>query len=85
MEGSLDELADALDYAPRGIQDTLFSRAVELKIPDMNKRNYIHKQTGRDITKMITYAEYLNADQSAERSKPNRRRVQSTNNTSRRV
>ena len=52
----------------------------------MNKRNYIHEQTGRDITKMITYAEYLSADQPAGRSKPNRRRVQSTNNnTGRRV
>ena len=59
LEGSEDELADALDFAPTGIVETLIVKAVELKIPDMNKRKLIQKMTDKDISKMISYAEVL--------------------------
>lgn len=53
----MDELADALDFAPQGIIDTLISQAVILSIPDMNKQKLISKETGHDITKMIANKE----------------------------
>lgn len=58
--GSIDQLADALDFAPIGIIDTIVSQAIKLKIADMNKQKLIQRMTGHDITKMIQYAEKLN-------------------------
>ena len=60
LAGSIDELADALDFAPVGIVDTIVSQAVILQIPDINKHRLIQQETGHDITKMIKYAEELN-------------------------
>lgn len=57
--GSTDELADALDFAPLGIVETLVSRATKLKIPNMNKRKLIQEMTGKDVNKMIAYKELL--------------------------
>lgn len=78
LSGTKDELADALDYAPRGIVETLVDRAVELRIPDMNKRKLIQEMTGKDITKKIGYAELLEADAGVENKKeaPRRRTAQ---------
>lgn len=78
LHGSVDELADALDYAPLGIIETLVSRAVELRIPDMNKRKLIKEMTGKDVTKMISYTEFLEADMPETAPvKQRRRRVDS--------
>jgi len=60
LTGSIDELADALDFAPIGIVDTIISQAVILQIPDINKHRLIQQVTGHDVTKMIKYAEELN-------------------------
>lgn len=60
LTGSIDELADALDFAPIGIVDTIVSQAVILQIPDINKHRLIQQETGHDVTKMIKYAEELN-------------------------
>lgn len=57
--GSLDELLDALDFAPEGIIEGIVDRAVALKIADNNKREAIYKATGRNISKMISNMEYL--------------------------
>lgn len=77
LSGSKDQLADALDYAPRGIVDTIISRAVALRIPDMNKRKLIQQMTGKDISKKIGYAELLSADEEIKDEAPRRRRVSS--------
>lgn len=80
LEGSEDELADALDYAPRGIVETLIDRAVALRIPNMNKRKLIKQMTSKDISKKIAYAEMLETDDDQEtNSAPARRRVSKTN------
>lgn len=78
--GSIDELADALDYAPIGIIETLVSRAVALRIPDMNKRKLIKEMTNKDITKMITYTEFLEEDISEEAPVQRRRRTEANTN-----
>ena len=59
LSGSIDELADALDFAPQGIIDTIISQSVILSIPDMNKQKLITKATGHDISKMIENQEKL--------------------------
>ena len=73
--GSEDELADALDYAPRGIVETIIDRAVALRIPNMNKRKLIKEMTDKDINKKIGYAELLATDNDKVENTPRRRRV----------
>ena len=70
-------MADALDYAPRGIVETLVNRAVTLKIPDMNKRKLIKQMTDKDVSKKIAYMELLETDDDQVENTPNRRRVSS--------
>lgn len=86
LEGSGDELADALDYAPLGIVETLINRAVELRISDMNKRKLIKEMTDKDVSKMINYVEELELDTSEQQEKVQRRvQTQQKNRTGRRA
>lgn len=55
LNGSLDRLLDALDFAPDAIVEMIVDRAVALKISDLDKREAIQKATGRDITKQIDF------------------------------
>ena len=79
--GSEDELADALDYAPRGIVETLVDRAVALRIPDMNKRKLIKNMTDKDVSKKIGYIELIEAEEENNKddNAPRRRRVSNGN------
>lgn len=79
--GSADELADALDYAPLGIMETLVGRAVDLRISDMNKRKLIKEMTGKDVSKMINYVEELDLDAPEQKEKVQRRVQAQKNNT----
>lgn len=63
----IDVLLDALDYAPDAIKESLVDMAVELEIPDVNRRKAIQKATGQDITKMI---EVKNAYRNPDAEKP---------------
>lgn len=53
LNGSLDTLHDALDFAPEGIVDLIVDKAIELRIPDVNKRELIQSVTGKNINSMI--------------------------------
>lgn len=53
LQGSLEELEDAIDFSPAGGVDLIVRRAVELKIPDHNKRLAIEKMTGYNINGAI--------------------------------
>ena len=53
LRGSLDQLKDALDFAPDGVIALIKDRAVELKLNDMDKREAIFDQTGFNITKAL--------------------------------
>lgn len=57
LNGSLDALKDALDFAPDGVVQTIVDRAVKLKISDVTKRKVIQEKTGRDINNMIGWVE----------------------------
>lgn len=55
--GSVDELLDALEFGPEGIQNLIIDKAVETKLNDMEKRKAIFDMTGKDINQMISLRE----------------------------
>ena len=79
----MDALHDALDFAPEGIIDLIVDKAIELRIPDINKRNLIQESTGKNITGMINtqiaLEEALGADE--KDNKPKQRRVNTQKQT----
>lgn len=54
--GSLDELLDALDFAPMGVIQLIKDLAVSLPLYDMQKREAILKATGYNVTAAIENA-----------------------------
>ena len=50
---SLDELLDALDFAPKGVIQLIKDKAVSLPLYDMQKREAIFKATGFNVTSAI--------------------------------
>ena len=75
--GSLDELKDALDFAPEGVIDIIKQQAVNLPIYDMQKREAIQKITGFNVTAAIENSMPDPDETTAEESAPTRR-VQKT-------
>ena len=71
--GSLDELLDCLDFAPRGVIDLVQKIAVEIELNDVRKRDIIFKATGFDVNTAIRIAE----ESAAETVAPKERRVNS--------
>jgi hypothetical protein len=57
QNGSVDELKDALDFAPTGVVQIIKDQAVALPIYDMRKRQAILEMTGFDVTSAITNSE----------------------------
>ena len=51
--GTLDQLKDALDFAPKGVIDLIKDQAVKTELNDVRKREAILEQTGFDVTKAI--------------------------------
>ena len=51
--GSLDQLLDALDFAPKGVIEIIKDKAVSLPLQDMSKREAIQKATGFNVTAAI--------------------------------
>lgn len=62
LSGSLDQLLDALDFAPNGVKDLIQEYAVALKINDLSKREAILKKTGFDVTAAINAKEESGED-----------------------
>lgn len=71
----IEVLLDALDYAPDAIKESLVDFAVELEIPDVNRRNAIKNATGKDVTKMIEIKNAYKDDSQKEDGKPTERRA----------
>ena len=57
QNGSLDELKDALDFAPSGVIQIIKDQAVALPIYDVRKRQAILEMTGFDVTSAIANSE----------------------------
>lgn len=53
LNGTLEQLEDCLDFAPKGVIDTVKSLAVSLEINDLAKRTAISEKTGLNVTKAI--------------------------------
>lgn len=79
--GTLDELKDALDFAPQGIVDMIVSKAVELKINDIGKRDAIFEATGRNVDQMIKLVDQAAKDTEQPEQKPQRKRRATTKTT----
>ena len=46
-------MEDAIDFSPQGGVDLIVQRAIQLKIPDHNKRLAIQKMTGYNVNSAI--------------------------------
>ena len=57
VNGSLDSLLDALDYAPEGVIDLIKTMAVSLPLGDISKLNAIKAKTGFDAATAIRHVE----------------------------
>ena len=84
-EGDMDELLDALDFAPEGIVEELARKAVEWKIPDNNKIKAISEATNLDIASQIRNQEQIeqkDAEFGTNRGRAEQRRVRNNGNAS---
>lgn len=80
--GSLDELKDALEFAPEGISDLIVEVAVATRLSDVNKRNTISEFTGRDVNAMIQNQIELERQLGVDQKEVKReRRVKTTTET----
>ena len=71
--GSVDELKDALDFAPEGVIDIIKKQAVALPIYDVQKRDAIQKATGFNVTMAIENSQPDEGEAPAESHTPTRR------------
>ena len=73
LAGSLDQLKDCLDFAPLGVIELVKSLAVELKINDLAKRQYILEKTGFNVTNAIIVNEETNKNDTSSSEESHRR------------
>lgn len=66
LNGSLEQLEDALDFAPLGVIELIKEKAVSLKLSDINKRDAIAKKTEFNVTKAINNIELEKKDEQEE-------------------
>ena len=80
QNGTLDELLDALDFAPKGVIQIIKDQAVALPIYDMRKREAIFEKTGFNVTSAIENAK-PDADEERVEAPAATRRVQKNTET----
>ena len=73
LTGSLDQLLDALDFAPKGVIDIIKDKAVTLPLQDMSKREAIQKATGFNVTAAIENSKPDEDEEKVENVTPTRR------------
>lgn len=78
QNGSVDELLDALDFAPTGVIEIIKTQAVQLPLYDMRKREAIKKAIGFDVTAAIENSAPDTEDAAEEAPVATGRRVQKT-------
>lgn len=74
-EGTIEELQDALDFAPKGVVSLIQDTAIEMKIDSLEKRNAIKKATNLDISAAIDINEETKEDEEVEAAASKTRRV----------
>lgn len=65
-KGTVDQLEDALDFAPPGVIELIKEQAVKTNLNDMRKREAILKHTNFDVTKAIEINHLSEADTQVE-------------------
>ena len=79
LNGSYEQLEDALEFGPDGVLDLIKDMAVDLEIPDVNKREAIKAKTGLDVTAAIGFKKATTETTATEEKKVRRAEpVQST-------
>ena len=73
-KGTLDELKDCLDFAPQGVIEIIKKMAVDMQLPDTEKREAIFKATGFNINNAIIVNKVMDepADEVQEEKKTRR-------------
>ena len=62
LQGSLEQLEDCLNFAPEGVLDLIQSIAIDIKLPDVRKRDLIFKKTGFNISNALMVNQVLEGD-----------------------
>lgn len=75
LNGSYDEFADFLDFAPEGAIEIAKNIAIKEEIPDTKKREMLSKVTGLNINSAIMVNKVMD-EEDAEEEAPKQRRVQ---------
>ena len=76
FDGTYDEFADFLDFAPEGAIEIAKDIAVREEIPDVKKREMLSKKTGLNITNAIMVNKVMDAEDEKKAEAPKQRRVQ---------
>ena len=76
--GSLDELLDALDFAPEGVVTLIKDLSVELPLNDFAKRQAIMEKTGFDVSAAVENRQANSAADGDEPAKPEPKKVRRT-------
>lgn len=66
LHGSLEQVQDCLDFAPKSVMELVKKIAVELKINDYSKREAIKAATGFDVNKAIEISQINAEEESGE-------------------
>lgn len=70
LNGSLDQFEDCLNFAPQGVIDLVKSMAIDLKLPDIRKRELILQKTGFNVTNALNVNAILDAEDKKKEDKP---------------
>ena len=66
FNGSLEQLEDALNFAPGGVINLIKDIAVKKEIPDMRKRDLITAKTGFGVNNAINVNHIMNTEEPSE-------------------
>lgn len=70
LNGTLDQFEDCLNFAPQGVIDLVKSMAIDLKLPDVRKRELIFEKTGFNVTNALNVNAVLDAESEKSVDKP---------------
>lgn len=70
LNGTLDQFEDCLNFAPQGVIDLVRSMAIDLKLPDVRKRELIFEKTGFNVTNALNVNAVLDAESEKPVDKP---------------
>lgn len=73
--GSMDEFLDMLDFAPEGVLEIVKAKAVEMRLPDTDKRQAISEKTGFNIDNAINVNKIMDASTIEPKGEEKKRRT----------